>query len=122
MRLMFLALLCALIIPRVAWGAHMSGQDQALPATVSHVHHDDHAHPVADPDVKGSQEDVEPERHGGLAHNHLPADVLSAMGDVNADPYETAWFYGASLHSLDRRSDRTPAQAPDSLLRPPRTA
>lgn len=122
MRMMFLALLCALIIPRVAWGAHMSGHDQSLPASVSHVHHDDHTHIAADSDEKGSQEDGKMERHGGLAHNHLPADVLSMMGDGNADTYNTGWFYGGSSYSLDRRSERPPAQAPKSLLRPPRTA
>lgn len=119
---MFFALLCALIIPRVAWAAHISGDDQSRPASVSHVHHDDHSHVVVDPEDGGSHDDDKRDDHGGLAHNHLPADVLSAMGEAAVGLHDIRSSYARTMHLLDRRGDRPPTEARDSLLRPPRTA
>lgn len=121
-RLMFLALLCALLIPRVAWAAHISADDQSRPASVSHVHHDGHSHVVVHSEDDGSREGDSPDSHGGLAHNHLPADVLSVMGQGDPGLQDVEISFARSTHSLDRRSDRPPTEAPDSLLRPPRTA
>lgn len=122
-RLLFLTLLCALVIPRVAWGAHVSGHDAPIATAVAHVHHGDHSHALDDSQpVDVAHEPTASDDREGLAHNHVPADVLSAMADAgNAGEVAPMPFPDAS-HLLDRRSDGAPAQAPHSLLRPPRTA
>jgi hypothetical protein len=114
-------LICALIVPRVAWGAHEAGHDQPMASMVEHVHHDGHSHQVI---VDSDDQDLvqHDDRDGGLVHDHLPADVLSAMADVDAGQVAGKALFFASQHLLDRNRIGHPSAAPDSLLRPPRTA
>jgi len=123
LRLLFIALIFSLVVPRVAWGAHISEHEEAIGSVATHVHHDDHSH-TASPDeasehAHDSSASDEPE---GFAHNHLPVDVLSVMAEVDSSSFGISAPFSDSSHSLDRRSDEAPTKAPDSLLRPPRTA
>lgn len=121
-RLSILAMLiCALIVPRVAWGAHEAGHDQPAAAPIEHVHHGDHSHEVVgDAEEDGTAHDDE--QDGGLVHDHLPAEVLSAIANVDNGIGADAPPIFASLPQPDLSGSGSPAAAPDSLLRPPRAA
>ena len=115
-----LLLACALFVPRVAWGAHEAGHDQPVGPEVEHVHHGDHLHQVS-ADLRADHE-AHDERNGGLVHDHLPADVLSAMADFGADEHAESLAAFTERHLIDRRRFGDPTASPDSLLRPPREA
>lgn len=112
-------LVCALIVPRVAWGAHEAGHDQPVAAMTKHAHHEGHSHEVF-VDVDDKHLTQGGDRDGGLIHDHVTADVLSAMAvsDVGTDTGDA--FLYASQHLIDRHRSGEPAATPDSLLRPPR--
>lgn len=114
-------LICALIVPRVAWGAHEAGHDQPMASMVEHVHHDGHSHEVI---VESDDQNLvqHDDRESGFVHDHLPADVLSAMADLDAGHVADGTLFFASQHLLDRHRIGHPSAAPDSLLRPPRAA
>lgn len=121
-RFFFLTILCALVIPRVVWVVHTSGESN--PASVAmHVHHGDHSHQVEEAhEGHHAQEPSGLDHHDGIAHNHLPAEVLSVMslaGDAGADASAPSFDF---VHLLDRRSRGAPTQSQNSLLRPPRSA
>lgn len=116
-----LMLVCALIVPRLAWGAHEAGHDQSVDSITQHVHHDGHSHEVV-VDVENVHLTNGDNGEGGLLHNHLPADVLSVMAGSNAADDTGNAFLFASLHLIDRHRTGQPSVAPDSLLRPPRAA
>lgn len=115
-----LLLVCALFVPRVAWGAHEAGHDQLVGPKVEHVHHGDHSHEVS-VDLQGDHKPHD-ESNNGLVHDHLPADVLSAMADIDADEHAESVAAFTERHLIDRRRFGDPSVSPDSLLRPPREA
>jgi hypothetical protein len=114
-------LVCALIVPRAAWGAHEAGHEQPVSSTTQHVHHGEHSHEV----VVGTADGQSAHHEDGekkLVHDHLPADVLSAMAaSHDGDDVGNALLY-SSRHLIDRHRTGEPYAASDSLLRPPRTA
>lgn len=121
-RLSILAMLiCALIVPRVAWGAHEAGHDQPATAMVEHIHHGDHSHEVV-ADAEGDGTAHDDEREGGLVHDHLPAEVLSAIADLDNGIGAEAPAIFASIPQPELSGSGSPAAAPNSLLRPPRAA
>ncbi|WP_168157346.1 hypothetical protein [Erythrobacter sp. QSSC1-22B] len=121
--MLFIALVFSLVIPRVAWGAHISGHEETIATAESHVHHGDHSHEVIDDKIAEHAHDSSTsDETEGFAHNHLPLDVLSVMADVDGPGFSISAPFPASSHSLDRRGEDPPTKAPGSLLRPPRTA
>ncbi|MEP5576894.1 MAG: hypothetical protein ABJP48_10650 [Erythrobacter sp.] len=119
----FLLLLSALIVPRVAWGAHEAGHGASIASTEAHVHHDGHTHLEASHDNHSdSDESAADSEAPGLAHDHLAAEVLSAMADVGHGYVGQSDIYKRSLLSPDRRSADAPGTPTSSLLRPPRAA
>jgi hypothetical protein len=120
--LAFLLLLCALVVPRVAWSAHLAGHDELASVASVHTHHGDHVHdhgyedaPVAD---HNSGDDASGE---GLTHEHSPS--LSVVAALLAP--ETASIGGQIAPTLVQTNwTNAPAadSRPDSILRPPRAA
>jgi len=58
-------LVSALVVPRAAWGAHLSGHDDLSSVTAVHSHHDDHAHEYA---AQGEDADEQDDEPGDLTH------------------------------------------------------
>lgn len=116
-----LLLISALIVPRMAWSAHEVGHDYQR--TVTHAHHGDHTHEVNDhghdehKDHSGSDLSDTP-----LVHDHLAADVLSAMAAIAGTNFAEQPFLWREPGFLERRSSAAPSGDSITLLRPPRTA
>lgn len=114
--LAFFMLVSALVVPRAAWGAHLSGHADLSSVNAVHSHHGDNAHEhEATGEDAGEQED-EP---GDLTHDHAPAFAVS--GDIplpEAAPINamTGACFAEALSELHLRM----VSRPDSLLRPPR--
>lgn len=127
--LALLTLAFALIVPRAAWATHVSVDDTVRAATAMHVHHDGHSHDVDDShhddhDADGGQADHDAapgHEHDGVPHNHVAADVLSAMATGGGPGLAVEGFHANAAHGLDTRSRGAPSTARNSLLRPPRT-
>jgi len=119
--LALILIICALIVPRVMWGAHEAGHDQPVIAMVEHVHHDGHTHEVA-VDDHGDELPGDGDHDGKVAHNHQAADVLSSIASIDGHHTSESQLAFAALHLLDRGRTIAPAAHPDSLLRPPRAA
>jgi hypothetical protein len=120
-RLLFLALLCSLVLPRVAWSAHVAGHEVLATASAVHTHHGGHAHEHA---AESSAEydpvsDAENESDG-LTHEHEPAFALGTaviLPDAVSLPARSI----SSEPEAVRESCGRNLKHPDSLLRPPRT-
>jgi hypothetical protein len=120
--LTLILLVSALIVPRAAWGAHLSGHDDLSTAGAVHAHHDDDSHehetgkflvgdPSIDTDSEGEQD--------GLTHDHSPSFAVSAAIVLPDDAILPALnVVAASTESMERSG--TSLSHPDSLLRPPR--
>lgn len=130
--LRFLALLTlafGLIVPRAAWATHVSVDDTIRATTAMHVHHGGHSHDIDESDDSAHDGDVGQTDHGsspghehdGVPHNHVAADVLSAMAAGGGSDLAVEDFYAAAAHGLDTRSRGAASKAPEALLRPPRT-
>lgn len=125
-----LTIVLALVIPRVAWSAHVSVDSPTRVATAMHIHHEGHSHVIADghdrdglspgsyhvDETASSSDD-----HRGIPHNHVSAEVLSMMSAGSGSDLAVARFYANAAHGLDTRSRGAPSTARNSLLRPPRT-
>lgn len=118
-RLLLLLFVCALVVPRVAWGAHVSGHE-TIAAASEHAHHGDHSHGIASADPTPAESDKRgAQGDHGLVHNHVSADILSAMATREAD--DRPLRFASARPLIDRRSRRLPSADAESLLRPPRT-
>ncbi len=118
--LTLLLLVIALIVPRAAWAAHEAGHDGPLGPAVEHVHHGDHSHDLTMQDHVDDPSSFEtPVGDAGLVHDHLPADVLSAIADLDAGKHVTLLPAFVSSHALDKRPDGDPATPSGFLFRPP---
>jgi hypothetical protein len=121
-RLLFLALLCSLVVPRTAWGAHMAGHAELSVAGAVHTHHGDHAH---EHDVGDSAEhDGALDSEGGkdgLTHEHSPAFALGSAVVLPDSVSVPSWPLSAEAQA-ERESVGKHLRHSDSLLRPPRTA
>lgn len=129
-RMFFLILLCSLVVPRTAWGAHEAGHERLASAYVVHTHHGDHIHEHApanaDPnDVVDVREKSAPTNGGvspeGLTHEHTPS-APSSSALLLPSGIDLSTMKGADRQHLVARYDGNPLQRPEFLLRPPRTA
>lgn len=114
--LALLMLVSALVVPRAAWGAHLSGHDDLSSINAVHSHHGDHAHEHT---ATGEDADEQGDEPGDLTHDHAPA--FAVAGDI---PLPDATLFGArigacSLEGVTELNLRAVSR-PDSLLRPPR--
>lgn len=109
-------LVSALVVPRAAWGAHLSGHDDLSSAGAVHSHHGDHSHEDEAIDSDAGEHDDGPV---DLTHDHRSA--LAIAGDI---PLPEAAPVGAatatqSTEGITELHLRVLSR-PDSLLRPPR--
>jgi hypothetical protein len=119
-RLLFLALLCSLVVPRVAWSAHVAGHEVLATSNAVHTHHGDHAHEHG-AESSAEHDPVRDAENGrdSLTHEHEPA---FALGTAVILP-EAISLPARSISSeaqVGRESDGRNRKHPDSLLRPPR--
>jgi hypothetical protein len=117
-RLLFFALLCSLIVPRAAWGAHLAGHEELSVAGAAHTHHGDHVHEhgvenSADHEAVWDESDA-------LTHEHSPALSLCSAVVLPDSVILPVWPLSAEAQ-IDRKSVGEFLRHPDSLLRPPRT-
>lgn len=121
--LSLLLIVCALVGPRAAWGAHLAGHEELTSGTAVHTHHGDHAHEHAAPAPEHEAAlDAEPDEDGALTHDHGSADALvSAMllPNVSANFPDVPTIAGVLF---DRARNFGALKHPESLLRPPRLA
>ena len=109
-------LVSALVVPRAAWGAHLSGHEDLSSLGAVHSHHDDHAHEHSATDEDPTEQDDAP---GDLTHDHKPAFAVG--GDIPLPEISPvgAVFGARSAEGLTELH-LTVLSRPDSLLRPPR--
>jgi hypothetical protein len=120
-RLMFFALLCSLVVPRAAWGAHLAGHEELSVAGSVHTHHADHAHEHAK-DSTGHNTALDCEDgNDGLTHEHSPSFALGSA-DFLSDSLSMLVWPLASEAQVARERNGVHLRHPESLLRPPRTA
>lgn len=128
-RFAFMLLLCALVVPKVAWGAHLGGHEQLATAGAVHTHHAQHVHE----DDGNATADAGPEAgvvsdkasssggEKGLTHDHGPSLTLTAGVLLPQAPELSAWRV-ADRPIMGRSLPVDALSRPDSLLRPPRAA
>jgi hypothetical protein len=122
LRLLFLALLCSLVVPRAAWGAHLAGHGDLSVAAAVHTHHADHAHehdgknPAEHDDALGGEDGDD-----GLTHEHSPAFAVGS-GEVPPELITLSDWPLSAEDQVERETAGEHLRHPDSLLRPPRTA
>ena len=109
-------LVSALVVPRAAWGAHLSGHDVLSSIGAVHSHHADHAHEHSATDEDAAEQDDAP---GDLTHDHKPA--FAVAGDIPLPEISpvSATIASRSAEGLTELHLRVLSR-PDSLLRPPR--
>ena len=109
-------LVSALIVPRAAWGAHLSGHEDLSSIGAVHSHHHDHAHEQSASGEGAVEQDDAP---GDLTHDHKPAFAVG--GDIPLPEMSAvdAVIGAASAKGLTQLHLRVLSR-PDSLLRPPR--
>jgi hypothetical protein len=126
-RLFLILLLCALVVPKAAWGAHLAANDPAIPVTAVHTHHGDHLHEADDERVAkaGDQADRANGAHDGegdgLTHDHSPSLGISGALMLPDDQSVPLWFAPAAVR-LDRGFAAAGLSPPQSVLRPPRAS
>lgn len=109
-------LVSALVVPRAAWGAHLSGHEDLSSAGAVHSHHDNHAHEHSAGDAERDEQNDAP---GDLMHDHKPAFAIG--GDIplpEISPVDTV-LAARSVEGLNELHLAVLSR-PDSLLRPPR--
>ncbi len=114
--LAFVLLVTALVVPRAAWGAHLSGHDDLSSVGAVHSHHGDRAHEHSATGVDADDQNDESE---GLTHDHKPA--FSVAGDIplpEVSPVNAV--VGARSTEGVTELYLKVLSRPDSLLRPPR--
>jgi hypothetical protein len=125
-RLALLLLVCALVVPKVAWGAHLAGHEQMAANASVHTHHGNHAHEHAAEEADDQTSADEQATKGvgpdqGLTHDHSPSLSLAAA-TLSSDYLRlSSWFARAELR-FDRSFESDALSRPESLLRPPRAA
>ena len=121
-RFAFLLLVCALVVPKAAWGAHLAGHEQMASVSAVHTHHSDHAHEHADDSAAADEhgnDDTSPDE--GLTHDHSPSLSLATAMLTPDDPQLSSWFAPTALR-FNRSFAAAALSRPESLLRPPRAA
>ena len=109
-------LVSALVVPRAAWGAHLSGHEALSSVGAVHSHHDDHAHEHS---ASGEEAAAQNDAPGDLTHDHKPAFAVG--GDIplpEISPVDVV-IGARSAEGLTELHLRLLSR-PDSLLRPPR--
>lgn len=109
-------LVSALVVPRAAWGTHLSGHHDLSSVGAVHSHHDDHAHEHS---ASGEDAAEQGDAPGDLTHDHKPAFAVG--GDIplpEISPVD-AVIGARSAEGLKELHLRV-LSSPDSLLRPPR--
>ena len=114
--LTLILLVSALVVPRAAWGAHLSGHENLSSVGAVHSHHDDHAHEHSATDEGAAELDDAP---SDLTHDHKPAFAVG--GDIPLPEISpvNAVIGAPSTEGLAELHLRVLSR-PDSLLRPPR--
>lgn len=109
-------LVSALVVPRAAWGAHLSGHEDLSSAGAVHSHDDDRAHEHSAVGEDSTEQDDAP---GDLTHDHKPAFAVG--GDIPLPEISpvSAVIGARSIEGLTELYVRVLSR-PDSLLRPPR--
>lgn len=120
--LALMLLVCALIVPRTAWDAHLAGHESQPSISAVHTHHADIVHEHSGPETGDRDASVDTDSdEDGLTHEHSPSLALSSamtLPDVGVLP---PWRQ-ISVTPFDREHDAGPQRNPESLLRPPRAA
>lgn len=117
-------LISALVVPRAAWGAHLSGHDDLSTAGAVHSHHGDDSHEHEHETGKNLVGDSSPGagsdgEQDNLTHDHSPSFAVSGAIVLPDDAVLPALnVVAASTESMERSG--TSLSHPDSLLRPPR--
>ncbi len=114
-----LLLVCALIVPRAAWSAHLSGHEVLSSASVVHTHHGDHAHEHSDADTAKSEARGNPGGDADLTHEHSPSFALGSAVVLPDVASESVWPRSVDLRG-EFDTGGGPLQSPESILRPPR--
>jgi len=121
-RFALVLLVCALVVPNAAWGAHLAGHEQLASTSAVHTHHGDHAHEHADAhataDGHGTGDTGSDE---GLTHDHGASLALATAMLAPDDAQLASWFAAVDLR-FDLAFAATALSRPESLLRPPRAA
>jgi hypothetical protein len=121
-RLVLIALICALVVPRMAWETHLAGHEAMSTAAVVHSHHSDHMHEQdADqpaPDRTAAHED---EADGGIRHDHTPMHAVSTAMLPDDVPVLATWFAPTEM-LFDLTSTARACAHTECLVRPPRAA
>lgn len=116
-RLLTLVLLVsALVVPRAAWGAHLSGHENLSSVGAVHSHHDDHDHEHS---ATGEADAEQDDAAGDLTHDHKPAFAVG--GDIplpEISPVRAVIGERSAIGPTELRL-RVLSRL-DSLLRPPR--
>lgn len=119
--LVLLFLVSTLVVPRVAWDAHLSGHYNLSSADSVHSHHGDHAHEDDDGDQLSADRtlDTGDSDQDGLTHDHGPSFAISAAAVL---PDAAAMPAIISMRSSKMRieCDCASISRLDTLLRPPR--
>jgi hypothetical protein len=118
LRLLFLALLCSLIVPRAAWGAHLAGHEELSVAGAAHSHHGDHVHEHGV--EKSADREAVWDEDGAPTHEHSPALALCSAVVLPDSVTLPVWPLSGEVQ-IERKSVGERLRHPESLLRPPRT-
>ena len=114
--LALILLVSALVVPRAAWGAHLSGHEDLSSVGAVHSHHDDHAHEHS---ASGEEAAAQNDAPGDLTHDHKPAFAVG--GDIPLpESFPVKAVIGARSAEGLTELHLTVFSRPDSLLRPPR--
>ena len=123
-RFAFIFLICALVVPRAAWGAHLAGHEELTSSSSVHTHHADHAHEHEGKVDSGYQNDADNDSDSagkGLTHDHSPSLSLLTALLLPSEMKLSTWFTPLGQRfSLNFGADER--SHPGSLLRPPRAA
>lgn len=121
-RFALLLLVCALVVPKTAWGAHLAGHEQLSASFSVHMHHADHAHEQMTDEAQDADEGSDgasPDQ--SMVHDHGPSLSLNAALAQTGDLGIEAWVSASNL-TFDRDYAANAHSHPESLLRPPRNA
>lgn len=120
-------LVCALVVPRAAWSAHLAGHENLTSQLSVHSHQSDHGHEHEEPrsdgvDVHAVDETGGGDAHsGGLTHDHSPSLSLASAWLMADDAAFETWP-APGRHNPDRTIAPNAHSRPESVLRPPRAA
>ena len=121
-RFALLLLVCALVVPNAAWGAHLAGHEQMASTSAVHTHHSDHAHEHADGQTTADEHGTgDTGSDEGLTHDHGASLALATAMLAPDEAQLASWFAAVGLR-FDLAFAATALSRPESLLRPPRAA